>query len=63
MSGQTIDSGALLDALNDPENRNVKVLFWFCPNGCRDRVVWDHKQTPPVATCQKCGESNTEVSG
>ena len=59
--GSDVGSDPLLDALSDPANRNVKVLFWSCPNGCRDRVVWDHDQKPPVATCQKCDASNKEV--
>lgn len=50
-----IDS--LCDAISRLENKNLKILFWVCPNGCRDQVVWTLVDGKNVATCQKCGAS------
>lgn len=51
----------LLDALDDFGKRGGRMVFWTCPNGCRDMVDWNHDGGKSVATCRKCGTSNSVI--
>ncbi len=54
-----VPSGGLLDAaLDEHLKRGGRIMFWTCPNGCRDIVDWNHDGGKSVATCRKCGTSN-----
>ena len=55
-------STPLLDAaLKDFFKRGGRMVFWVCSNGCRDIVDWSHKDGKSVATCRKCGATNSGI--
>ncbi len=56
MDAERVDIFAAIDA---HARRGGVVVFWVCPNGCRDFVDWNTEGEKPVATCRKCGASNT----
>jgi len=45
----------LCDAIDEHIKNGGRMVFWTCPNGCRDDVKWYHKGGISVATCRKCG--------
>lgn len=53
----------IFKAIDEHAERGGRVVFWTCPNGCRDVVDWNHDGGKSVATCRKCGASNNVLSG
>lgn len=51
------DGHAMLAFLRD----KPRMVFWNCPNGCRDFVDWKHDGRVSVATCRKCGRKSKEI--
>jgi hypothetical protein len=60
--GSDVGSDPLLDALDEFGKRGGRMVFWTCPNGCRDIVDWNHDGGKSIATCQKCGTSNMPLT-
>jgi hypothetical protein len=48
----------VMRAVDEYGKRGGRMVFWVCPNGCRDIVDWNHEGDKSVATCRKCGASN-----
>jgi len=55
-----VDCDILLEeALNDYGKCGGRMVFWTCPNGCRDVVDWCRCDGKLLATCRKCGLSKS----
>jgi len=46
-----------MDKLFDAIDRHGSFVFWVCPNGCRDQVIWNEDKTKVV--CKLCGTKST----
>ena len=48
----------ICDHIDEYLKSGGRMVFWTCPNGCRDIVDWNHDILggKSVATCRKCGQ-------